>query len=124
MMDTITMETTTMAVVISMVFLTLLVLVIIFANIEKIIKAYQNNIIRKNLKPLFAPSAMGVKKNIKVKETSGEEYAAIAAAIYMYNNELHDEENTILTIEKATRASTPWSVKYYSMNNYFMRRNR
>jgi Na+-transporting methylmalonyl-CoA/oxaloacetate decarboxylase gamma subunit len=124
MMDTITMDTTTMAVVISMVFLTLLVLVIIFANIEKIIKTYQNNIIRKNLKPIFSPSAMGIKKSVKIEETSGEEFAAIAAAIYLYSNEMHDEENAILTIERSTRTSTPWSVKYYSMNNYFMRKSK
>ena len=123
-MDTITMETTAMAVVISMVFLTLLVLVIIFANIEKIIKTYQNNIIRKNLKPIFSPSAMGIKKSVKIEETSGEEFAAIAAAIYLYSNEMHDEENAILTIERSTRTSTPWSVKYYSMNNYFMRKSK
>ena len=123
-MDTITMDTTTMAVVISMVFLTLLVLVIIFANIEKIIKTYQNNIIRKNLKPIFSPSAMGIKKSVKIEETSGEEFAAIAAAIYLYSNEMHDEENAILTIERSTRTSTPWSVKYYSMNNYFMRKSK
>ncbi len=51
-----------------------------------------------------------------------EEYAAIAAAIYMYNNELHDEENTILTINRISKAYSPWSSKLYNMNTYFTKR--
>ncbi len=52
-------------------------------------------------------------------ETSGEIYAAIAAAIYMYDEELHDEEDTVITIQKVERAWTPWNAKYYNMNHYF-----
>ena len=53
--------------------------------------------------------------------TAGDVYAAIAAAIYMYNEELHDEEDTILTIQKVERAWTPWNAKFYNMNQYFNR---
>ena len=110
-----------MAIAMSIVFLVLLMLVVIFYNIEKIIKAFQNNMLRKQLR-LLSPGTVFM-KNMRV-EASGEEYAAIAAAIYLYNNELHDEENAIITIEKTTRTWTPWSAKYFSMNTYFMKKHR
>ncbi len=52
------------------------------------------------------------------KYLSGDEFAAIAAAIYMYNEELHDEENTVLTITEVNRRYSPWSSKMYNMNVY------
>ncbi|MDR1973253.1 MAG: OadG family protein [Bacteroidales bacterium] len=50
---------------------------------------------------------------------SGDVYAAIASAIYMYQNELHDEETTIITIDKVSRTYSPWSSKIYGLNTYF-----
>ena len=51
---------------------------------------------------------------VSVAETSGEEYAAIATALFLYanENEIHDVENTILTIDKIRRDYSPWSTKY------------
>jgi glutaconyl-CoA/methylmalonyl-CoA decarboxylase subunit delta len=40
--------------------------------------------------------------------------AAIALALYL-NNELHDEESNVLTIERVSRIYSPWSSKYYNM---------
>jgi hypothetical protein len=51
-----------------------------------------------------------------------EQFAAIAAAIFMYNSELHDEENAIMTINKVARAYSPWNSKIYFQNQYFNRR--
>lgn len=45
---------------------------------------------------------------------SGEEIAAIAAALYEHLN-AHDVESTILTINKVKRAYSPWSSKIYSL---------
>jgi glutaconyl-CoA/methylmalonyl-CoA decarboxylase subunit delta len=41
--------------------------------------------------------------------------AAISAALYLYLNEIHDEENSILTIKKVSKAYSPWSSKIYNM---------
>ncbi|MBO6117956.1 MAG: OadG family protein [Bacteroidales bacterium] len=49
---------------------------------------------------------------------SGEALAAISAAIHLYNDELHDEENTILTIVKVEKRYSPWSSKIHNMNVY------
>jgi hypothetical protein len=47
-------------------------------------------------------------------ERSGEIYAAIAMAIYEAT-ELHDEENTILTIKNTARSYSPWNSKIYTL---------
>ena len=51
-----------------------------------------------------------------------EVYAAIGTAIYLYNEELHDEEETVITIQKVEREWTPWNAKFYNMNHYFNNR--
>ena len=49
-----------------------------------------------------------------ITKQSGEIYAAIAMAIYEAT-EMHDEENTILTIKNTVRNYSPWSSKIYSL---------
>lgn len=46
---------------------------------------------------------------------SGEIYAAIAMALYEYQNDIHDLEHTILTIDKVERRYSPWSSKIYTL---------
>ena len=61
----------------------------------------------------------------KIKEISpkvnedftGEVAAAISAAIHMYLDEKHDEENAILTIKQARKMYSPWSSKIYGVYN-------
>lgn len=48
---------------------------------------------------------------------TGEETAAISAAIYLFLEELHDDEHTVLTIEKISKRYSPWSSKIYSVTN-------
>jgi len=49
-----------------------------------------------------------------VRHDSGEEIAAIAMALHEHFN-VHDAENTILTINKVKRAYSPWSSKIYGL---------
>jgi Na+-transporting methylmalonyl-CoA/oxaloacetate decarboxylase gamma subunit len=44
--------------------------------------------------------------------------AAISLALYMYLNEIHDEESGVMTIKQEQRSYTPWSSKIYSTNAY------
>jgi hypothetical protein len=46
---------------------------------------------------------------------SGEVNAAIAMTLYLYAAELHDAENTVLTINKVSRTYSPWSSKIYGL---------
>lgn len=82
-------------------------------------------IIYKNLGKFFIRKAAKVVNNrekeaeVKTKvvkeEISGEVNAAIAMALYLYQNELHDQENTVLTIQKVSRTYSPWSSKIYTL---------
>ena len=56
---------------------------------------------------------------IKLRPDEGvmtdEELAAIAMAIYQYSQDLHDKEETVLTINRAAKAYSPWSSKIYGL---------
>jgi len=41
--------------------------------------------------------------------------AAISTALFLYFNEIHDDEKTVLTIEKISKRYSPWSSKIYSV---------
>lgn len=51
------------------------------------------------------------------KQFTGEEAAAIAAAIRLYLHTQHDFENPILTIKQARKSYSPWSSKIYGTQN-------
>ena len=48
---------------------------------------------------------------------TGEENAAIAAALYLFFSELHDEEKYVMTIRKVSKTYSPWSSKIYGILN-------
>lgn len=93
----------------TIVFFALLVLFFVFLTIPKIIKVnIRNKLIRQG----------------KIKETeingaiTGDETAAIAMALSLYFNELHDDENTIITMKKISRRYSPWSSKIYGVIDF------
>jgi Na+-transporting methylmalonyl-CoA/oxaloacetate decarboxylase gamma subunit len=49
------------------------------------------------------------------EEISGEVLAAISTALYELEEDVHDIERTILTIQKVRRTYSPWSSKIYSL---------
>lgn len=48
-------------------------------------------------------------------ELSGEVLAAISAAIFEMDQDIHDVESTILTIDEVKRTYSPWSSKIYNL---------
>jgi len=58
----------------------------------------------------------GKEENPKAVMT-GEENAAIAAALYLFFSELHDEEKYVMTIRKVSKTYSPWSSKIYGIWN-------
>ncbi|MDR0538529.1 MAG: lamin tail domain-containing protein [Tannerellaceae bacterium] len=48
-------------------------------------------------------------------DISGEVLAAISTALYELNEDVHDIERTVLTIQKVRRTYSPWSSKIYSL---------
>jgi hypothetical protein len=52
---------------------------------------------------------------------SGEATAAIAMALHLYLDEIHDKESGVLTIKRISNTYSPWSSKIYAVRNQFNR---
>lgn len=62
------------------------------------------------------------KRPLTVKrDVSGEETAAIALALHLYMDEVHDKESGVLTIKRISKTYSPWSSKIYAVRNQFNR---
>lgn len=94
----------------TIVFAALVVLWLVFATLPKLLTVHLKLKFRK-------------RKDIEVCDQCGEfitgqENAAIAAAIHLYFNQLHDEESTSMTIKKIKKDYSPWSSRVYSINTF------
>ena len=58
-------------------------------------------------------------KAVPLSDLQGEVAAAIAVALHLYQSQLHDIENTVLTIKKVSRTYSPWSSKIYGLRNLY-----
>jgi len=92
------------------VFISLLVLYLAFFNVSKLLLMRT----RKNLKKQGQEAAVKDKKIAIDSDIS----AAIAAALSLYFQEVHDKEEAVLTISKTARTYSPWSSKIYGLRNY------
>ena len=54
-------------------------------------------------------------KEKKLGEAPGEIFAAIAMAMYEMQSDVHDVEDTVLTITRVKRSYSPWSSKIYTL---------
>lgn len=91
------------------VFLALVLVAFIIAGLSSVIRKSEEKKAAKEA----APKAETAAAAAPVAAQGGEVYAAIAAAIHMYMDELHDEESNIITIEEK---GTAWNSKIYNMN--------
>jgi hypothetical protein len=60
----------------------------------------------------------GAIKMINERAVTTDELAAIAIALYKYSEKLHDTENMVLTLNRASKAYSPWSSKIYGLRQY------
>jgi glutaconyl-CoA/methylmalonyl-CoA decarboxylase subunit delta len=98
------------------VFIALLLLYAIFSN-TPVLFTFSFKQRLKNTLRFKKKEVPVVSQKIKQEELSGEVNAAIAAAIHLYRSELHDFEDTVLTIRKVSRTYSPWSSKIYGIRN-------
>jgi len=89
------------------VFLALVALIIVFTNIPRLLKLNLKNKLKKEGKTVSTES-LSIEGNVN---------AAIAMAIHMYFNEIHDEESGVITIQKVKKSYSPWSSKIYGVLN-------
>lgn len=90
------------------VFFALIVLAVIFFLIPKTMQAITKRKLKKEGKEV---------KHDHDLDISVEVNAVIGAALYMYFNEIHDDESHEMTIKKIFKTYSPWSSKIYSMNS-------
>lgn len=79
----------------------------VFKNLGKLMGGGNKNVV----KPTIEPSIPQVPK----ADVKGEINAAIAMALYLYSNELHDQENPVITMIKVSKTYSPWSSKIYGL---------
>lgn len=106
------------ATAVSVVFLALVCIALLISGSGRLIQNTEEKQKNKGKK------AAAIKPVSEGSSASNEQevFAAIAAAIHLYNEELHDEEDGVITIQKVEREWTPWNAKYYNMNHYFNNR--
>lgn len=92
----------------AVVFLSLLLLYIVLYNIAHLL----------NLRIKKVHKTVGKEIPKKEEVLTGEVNAAIATALHLYFNELHDDENTVLTINRVARTYSPWSSKIYGLRQH------
>ncbi len=95
-------------VVMAVVFLSLLLLYLIFRSVARI---YMLDL-KKKFQRKKGEDALPQQTT---DNPTGELGAAVALALFYYQNELHDHENTLLTIKKVSRSYSPWSSKIYGL---------
>ncbi len=89
------------------VFAALVLLVIVFSQTPKVI--YYNT--RKKLKEK-TKQAVVTDDELHI---AGDVSAAISTALYLFFDEIHDEESNIITIKRVRKTYSPWSSKIYGL---------
>ena len=91
------------------VFVALLLLYILFFNLAKVLQINVKKLLRREGK------VIEIKEDLSI---SGEVNAAIAMALHLYYSEMHDKEDTVLTINQTSRTYSPWSSKIYGLRQH------
>lgn len=105
------------------VFLILLLLFVVFSNTPVLYTAEFKEKLRNYFSGKKKTEQELEKPKTATPDLSGEVNAAIAAAIHLYRSEMHDYENTVLTISKVSRTYSPWSSKIYGLRNIPAKQN-
>ncbi len=95
------------------VFSCLIILYIVFKGIGKV-SAWHAKRVAAKAKGLNDEET---KEAIQKDSTPGEVFAAIAMAMHEMQEDVHDVEDTILTIHQVERRYSPWNSKIYSLRD-------
>lgn len=93
----------------SVVFVSLILLYVFFKNIGYMFTKDWKR------RALLKAGKVEEAQHIEVS-TTGELNAAIAYALYLYRNEMHDFESFKITANKVSRNYSPWSSKIYGIH--------
>jgi len=73
---------------------------------------------KKQNKQLQTENKETPKPEVKEEIPAEDLNAAIATALYLYKQEVHDYENLVLTIKRVEKKYSPWSSKIYSLRKW------
>ncbi len=96
---------------ISVVLSVLFVLTLMVSLFSKAISALSN---RKAKSATNASSNAGEAESV---ENNGEIIAAIAYALELHKEDLHDKESEVITLNSVARVYSPWSSKIHGLTN-------
>lgn len=91
----------------TVVFIALILLYLTFKYVAKVYNL--------DLKKKYKKEKPGEIVPVEIEEIPGEVNAAIALALHLYRNQLHDMEDAVITIKKVAKAYSPWSSKIYGL---------
>lgn len=95
----------------SVVFSGLILLFIAFKVVGKI----SVNLSKRNAMKVKGITDIKEAEEKQLGETPGEVFAAIAMAMHEMQDDVHDVEDTVLTITRVKRSYSPWSSKIYTL---------
>lgn len=101
------------AIGISVVFIALCILVILF----ELLQAFM----LRNTKKKLVKEGKNEKDISALKDIPANEIAAISMALHLFMNDMHDEESNVITIKRIERRYSPWNSKIYGLNNLIRR---
>lgn len=89
-------------------------LILLFASF-KIVGKISVNLSKRNAMRVKGITDKQEAKDKRLGEVPGEVYAAIGMAMHEMQSDVHDLEETILTISRVKRTYSPWSSKIYTL---------
>lgn len=101
--------------------MTVMAMIVVFSGLIllfvafKIIGGTGYRIARRNVMRVHGIESKKEAKEKALGTTPGEVFAAISMALHEYQGNVHDIEDTILTINKVKRNYSPWSSKIYTL---------
>ncbi|MDE6183217.1 MAG: OadG family protein, partial [Rikenellaceae bacterium] len=98
----------------SVVFSALLCLFLLFKLVGIVLMRMEA---KKNAQATGAAPVRQTAAQLDKEAISGEVIAAIATTIRLFEEDLHDKESEIITINRVARTYSPWSSKIYGINN-------
>ena len=104
----------------SVVFLALVTIFVVFKIFGKIMIGRSR---RKSEEHTVSSPSVSTPKGDGSNYT-GEEIAAIAMALKLYQEDLHVDESTVITINRVSRMYSPWNSKIYGMTELPTKKNR
>lgn len=100
----------------SVVFTALICLYLVFKFLGKYMHSSHSRKIAANESAKQAAQVVAVAKSSDDPDNlQGETIAAIALALRLYENDIHDNESNVVTINRVARLYSPWNSKIYSL---------